>query len=248
MMRALIADDEPLLRADLKKRLARLWPELVICAEAADGNAALDAFERERPEVAFLDIRMPGRTGLEVAEALAGRCHIVFITAYDRHAVEAFERGAHDYLVKPVSDTRLQSMIARMKERTGERPPGVDELVRELSARLAPRREFLRWIKASQGKALKLLPIEEVLFFHADDKYTRVVTSEGESLIRKPIKELIDELDPERFWQVHRSTVVNALAVAGVTRDDVGKLHIKLKGSTEAIEVSRTYAHLFRQM
>ena len=247
-MRALIADDEPLLRADLKNRLARLWPELVICAEAADGNAALDAFERERPDIAFLDIRMPGRTGLEVAEALAGRCHLVFITAYDRHAVEAFERGAHDYLVKPVSDHRLQSMIARMKERTGERPPGVDQLVRELSARLAPRREFLRWIKASQGKALKLLPIEEVLFFHADDKYTRVVTPEGESLIRKPIKELIDELDPERFWQVHRSTVVNAGAVAGVTRDEVGRLHIKLKGSTEAIEVSRSYAHLFRQM
>jgi len=247
-MRALIADDEPLLRADLKKRLARLWPELVICAEAADGDAAVDAFERERPDIAFLDIRMPGRTGLEVAQEIGGRCHLVFVTAFDRHAVEAFERGAHDYLVKPVSDVRLQSMIARIKERTDDRSPRIEDLVRELSARLAPRREFLRWIKASQGKSLKLVPIEEVLFFHADDKYTRVVTPEGESLIRKPIKELIDELDPERFWQVHRSTVVNAGAVAGVTRDEGGRLHIKLKGSSEPIEVSRSYAHLFRQM
>ena len=247
-MRALIADDEQLLRADLKNRLARLWPELKVCAEAADGNAALEAFERERPEIAFLDIRMPGRTGLEVARVLSGRCHVVFITAYDRHAVEAFERGAHDYLVKPVSDSRLESMIARMKERTGDRSREIEELVRELSARLAPRREFLRWIKASQGKALKLVPIEEVLFFHSDDKYTRVVTTAGESLIRKPIKDLIDELDPERFWQVHRSTLVNAVAIAGVTRDAVGRLYVRLKGSPETIEVSRSYAHLFRQM
>lgn len=248
MTRALIADDEPLLRADLRSRLARLWPELVICAEAADGNAALEALDRERPDIAFLDIRMPGRTGLEVAREVAGRCHLVFITAYDRHAVEAFERGAHDYLVKPVSDARLQAMVARLKERLGSPPVKLDALLRELSKHLLPRREFLRWIKASHGNALKLVPIEEVLFFHADDKYTRVITAAGESLIRKPIKELTEELDPERFWQIHRSTVVNASAIAGVTRDAVGRIRVRIKGASENLEVSRSYAHLFRQM
>ena len=247
-MRALIADDEPLLRADLKTRLGRLWPELAICAEAADGNAALEAFERERPDLAFLDIRMPGRSGLEVAAAISGRCHIVFVTAYDLHAVEAFERGAHDYVVKPVSDARLQTMVARLRERIAGPPPQLDALLRELSARLPARREFLRWIKASQGNALKLVPIEQVLFFHADDKYTRVVTAEGESLIRKPIRELTDELDPEQFWQIHRSTVVNAAAIAGVTRDSVGRIRVKVKGASDSLEVSRSFAHLFRQM
>ena len=247
-MRALIADDEPLLRADLKNRLGRLWPELVICAELADGNAALAAFERDRPDIAFLDIRMPGRSGLEVAEAIAGRCHVVFVTAYDKHAVEAFERGAHDYVVKPVADARLQAMVTRLKQRIAEPPPQLDALLRELSVRLPQRREFLRWIKASQGSALKLFPIEQVLFFHADDKYTRVVTVDGESLIRKPIKELTDELDPEQFWQVHRSTVVNAKAIAGVTRDGDGRIRVKVKGASESLEVSRSFAHLFRQM
>ena len=247
-MRALIADDDPLLRADLKSRLGRLWPELVICAEAADGNAALEAVDRERPDIAFLDIRMPGRSGLEVAEAIAGRCHIVFVTAYDKHAVEAFERGAHDYVVKPVSDDRLRTMVARLQERTAGPPQQIDALLRELSVRLPPRREFLRWIKASHGSALKLVPIEQVLFFHADDKYTRVVTVEGESLIRKPIRELTDELDPEQFWQIHRSTVVNAKAIAGVTRDSVGRIRVKVKGASDSLEVSRSFARLFRQM
>lgn len=247
-MRALIADDEPLLRADLKTRLGRFWPELTICAEAADGNAALQAFERERPDLAFLDIRMPGRSGLEVAAAIAGRCHIVFVTAYDLHAVEAFERGAHDYVVKPVTDARLQTMVARLQERIAGPPPQLDALLRELSAKLPARREYLRWIKASQGSALKLVPIEQVLFFNADDKYTRVVAAEGESLIRKPIRELTDELDPGQFWQIHRSTIVNAQAIAGVTRDDVGRIRVKLKGATETLEVSRSFAHLFRQM
>lgn len=247
-MRALIADDEPLLRADLKNRLGRLWPELLVCAEAADGNAALEAFERERPDIAFLDIRMPGRSGLEVAEAIAERCHIVFVTAFDKHAVEAFERGAHDYVVKPISDARLQTMVARLKERTAGPPPQLDALLRELSARLPSRREYLRWIKASHGSALKLLEIEQVLFFDADEKYTRVVTTEGESLIRKPIKELIEELDPEQFWQIHRATIVNAKAIAGVTRDSVGRIQIKIKGAPDQLEVSRSFAHLFRQM
>jgi len=248
LTRALIADDEPLLRADLRHRLARLWPELDICAEAADGIAALDAFGREQPDIAFLDIRMPGRSGLEVAAAISGRCHIVFITAYDKHAVEAFERGAHDYVVKPVSDARLESMVARLKQRIAGPPPQLDALLRDLSKRLAPKREFLRWIKASQGSALKLVAIEDVLFFDADEKYTRVVTSAGESLIRKPIRELADELDPEQFWQIHRSTIVNAKAIAGVTRDSVGRIRVKIAGAPDSLEVSRSFAHLFRQM
>lgn len=247
-MRALIADDEPLLRADLKSRLGRAWPELVICAEAADGNAALAAFERERPDFAFLDIRMPGRSGLEVAQAIAGRCHIVFVTAFDQHAVEAFERGAHDYLVKPVSDERFEAMVARLKARTAGPPPQLDALLRELAARLPAQREFLRWIKASHGSALKLVAVEQVLFFNADEKYTRVVTAEGESLIRKPIRELVDELDPRLFWQIHRSTIVNARAIAGVTRDDAGHIRVRMKGAPDSLEVSRSFAHLFRQM
>jgi len=162
--------------------------------------------------------------------------------------VEAFERGAHDYVVKPVTDARLQTMVARLKERTAGPPKQLDALLRELSARLSPRREYLRWIKASHGSALKLVAIEQVLFFHADDKYTRVVTAEGESLIRKPIRELIDELDPEQFWQIHRATVVNAKAIAGVARDSVGKIQVKIKGAPDCLEVSRSFAHLFRQM
>ena len=248
MIKALIADDEPLLRADLKQRLSRLWPELVICAESGDGIAALDAFERERPQIVFLDIRMPGKTGLEVAVALAGRCHIVFVTAYERHAVEAFERGAVDYLVKPVVDARMQTMVARLKERRADAPLDLEGLLQELKAQLGPKHEFLRWIRASHGNALRLIAVDDVLFFHADEKYTRVVTAEGESLIRKPIKELAEELDPEQFWQIHRATLISAAAIAGVTRDEVGRLQVQVNGSRERLDVSRGYAHLFKQM
>lgn len=248
MIKALIADDERLLRADLKQCLSRLWPELVVCAEADDGIAALEAFERERPQIVFLDIRMPGKTGLEVAGALAGRCHIVFVTAYDHFAVEAFERGAIDYLVKPVVDARMQTMIDRLKARHAGPPPDLGALLRELRTQLEPKREFLRWIRASQGNALRLIPIDDVLFFHADEKYTRVVTTDGESLIRKPIKELVDELDPEKFWQIHRATLVNAGAVAKVVRDEAGHTLVQVNGSREKLEVSRGYAHLFKQM
>ncbi len=247
-MRALIADDEPLLRADLKNRLARAWPELVVGAEASDGIAALEAFERERPEIVFLDIQMPGKTGIEVARAIAGRCHVVFVTAFDQYAVEAFERGAIDYLVKPVSDARLDTMVGRLRERLSGPLPGLDALLRELAERFPPRREYLRWIKASHGDALRLVPVEEVLFFRADEKYTRVVTAGGESLIRKPIKELLEELDPQHFWQIHRATLVNAMTIAGVSRDEAGRLHVKVTGSQEKLEVSRAYAPLFRQM
>lgn len=248
MIKALIADDEPLLRADLKQRLSHLWPELVICAEADDGVAAIDAFERERPQIVFLDVRMPGKTGLEVADALAGKCHIVFVTAFDRYAVEAFERGAIDYLVKPIVDSRMQTMVQRLKERRAEAPSDLFALLQELKGQLGPKREFLRWIRASHGSALRLIPIGDVLFFHADEKYTRVVTAEGESLIRKPIKELVDELDPEHFWQIHRATLVSARAIAGVVRDGAGHLFVQVSGAREKLEVSRGYVHLFRQM
>jgi DNA-binding LytR/AlgR family response regulator len=247
-MRALIADDEPLLRADLRTRLGRLWPELTICAEVADGHAAVEAIDRDRPDIAFLDIRMPGRTGLEVAAAAAGRCHIVFVTAYDQFAVQAFERGAHDYLVKPVTDERMRAMVARLRERAGVPPAQVEDLLRELSRHVTPRRDYLRWIKASHGSQLKLVAVEDILFFHADDKYTRVVTAAGESLIRKPIKELVEELDPAQFWQIHRATLVNASAIGAVTRDEAGRIHVRVKGVPEKLEASRSYAHLFRQM
>jgi DNA-binding LytR/AlgR family response regulator len=196
----------------------------------------------------FLDIQMPEMTGVEVARLVRGRCHVVFVTAYDEYAVQAFETGAADYLLKPATDERLALTIERLKGRLASPPADLEAVLATLAERLHGRQERLQWIKAAIGQNLRLIPVAEVLFFQSDEKYTRVVTAETEALIKTPIRELLDGLDPEVFWQIHRSTLVNAGAIAGVTRDFRGQAHVKIKGKDESLVVSRIYSHLFKQM
>ena len=243
---ALIAEDEPMLRAQLHARLAAAWPELVVVAEAENGEQALALQHELKPDIAFLDIRMPVKSGLEVAEALAGSCHIVFVTAYDQYAVAAFEQGAVDYVLKPVTHERIAKVVERLQHRLDRAPADLATVLAQLNAReaMGP----LRWIRASLGPSMRLIPVDEVVYFHAEDKYTKVVTAEGEALIRKTIKDLFDELDGEQFWQVHRGTIVNLRAIARVDRDYRDQPLITLKSRPEKITVSRTFAHLFKAM
>ena len=246
---AVIADDEPLLRAQLRSRLTRLWPGLDVVHEMENGRGIEDVVARHAPAVFFLDIHMPGVNGLEAARSIGKRAHIVFVTAYDQYAIEAFERGAVDYVLKPFNEDRLALTVARLRERLGTRPADLDTLIDSLVERLAPKAaEHLRWIKASIGSNVRLIPVEEVLFFQSDEKYTRVVTCEGESLIRKPIRELLDELDPRRFWQIHRATIVNVDHIASVRRGLKDQAEISLRDHAETLTVSRAFTHLFKQM
>jgi len=265
MPTAMIADDEPLLRSQLRARLATLWPELVIASEAGNGLEALAAFDRDAdrdpPDLCFLDIHMPGLSGLEVARRIresarenaretAGRVpHLVFITAFDQHAVEAFEHGAIDYVLKPFDTERLTDTVERLKDRlasgTPSSPASEFDALTLLAARLAKlepaRRATLQWIKASVGSTVRLIPVEDVQYFHADDKYTRVITPDGEALIRKPIKELVAELDPARFWQVHRATIVNVDHIASVKRGLKDQAEISFRDHAETLVVSRAF-------
>jgi DNA-binding LytR/AlgR family response regulator len=244
---AIIAEDEPLLRAQLRELLTTVWPQLSILAEAPDGVQALRALEEHHPDVLFLDIQMPGLTGIELARHASGRHHVVFVTAYDQYAVAAFEEGAVDYLVKPLNAARLAVACERIRKRLAAAPPDLQNLVAALAARsTAP--AHLRWINASIGNEVKLITVDEICYFQSDAKYTRAVTAAAESLIRKPIKELVQELDPELFWQIHRSTIVNVNAISGVSRDFAGRLLVKLKNRKEALAVSQPFTHRFRQM
>jgi DNA-binding LytR/AlgR family response regulator len=247
---AIVAEDEAPLREQLLEQLLALWPELQIVGAAGDGIEALRLLEQRRPDILFLDIQMPGASGQEVARAAAGRCHIVFVTAFDQHAVEAFEQGAVDYVLKPVLPARLFATVSRLKERLHAGPPRSEavEAVIERLGMPSSARPALRWINASVGQNLRVITVDEVLYFQADNKYTRVVTDQGEALIRKPLKELLDELDPQQFWQIHRSTLVNAAAIDRIARDMRGRMLIHVKGRTDTLLVSDTYAHLFRQM
>ena len=245
MPTAVIAEDEPLLRAQLKSRLAQAWPELAIVAEAGNGEEAQRLIDAHAPDVVFLDIRMPVRSGIDVARALSGRIHVVFVTAYDEYAVAAFEEGAADYVLKPVTAERLARVVARLKPRVAAPPLPIAELL----ARLAERDGGpLRWIRASLGAAMQLIPTEDVIYFQAEDKYTKVVTAGAEALIRKPIKELYDELDPEAFWQIHRGTIVNLRAILRVERDWRDQPVILLRQRPEKLTVSRTFASRFKAM
>ena len=226
--RALIADDEDLPRAELRRMLAQTWPALQIVAECEHGPAAIEALDAHAPDVAFLDIRMPGRSGLDVARAASGRCHTVFTTAYDSHAVAAFEAGAVDYLLKPIATDRLAHSVHR------------------LQGKAAPQR--LRWVSASVGETIKLFSIDEVLFFQSDEKYTRVVTAHDEAHIRKPLKEIADGLDPEKFGQVHRGLMVRATAIARAQRDELGRITLHLKQHPERLAVSQAWAWRFKPM
>src|SRR3989440_4279684 len=254
MTRALIADDEPLMREQLRARLFELWPELEIVAEAKNGVEAVEQVAALRPEIVFLDIRMPAKTGIEAAReivALDGRPpEIVFVTAYDQYAIDAFQQGVIDYVLKPAERERLGVTVERLRKRLAEPSPSSDALQQAL-ARLAEKLEpasRLEWIQASVGNQIQMIPIDEVLFFVSDEKYTRVQTAQQEALIRKPIKELIAELDPQQFWQIHRSTLINAQAIAGIVRDERGRQLVAIKGRPEKLEVSRSFAHLFKGM
>ena len=257
-IRAVIADDERLMREQLRARLAEVWPELEIVAEAKNGREAVEAVATHRPDLAFLDIRMPGMTGVEAAREIGDACHVVFITAYSEYAVEAFEQGAVDYVLKPADSERLAVTVARLKKRLGAKPADLGALLEKLAASLelpadasrsALRKEqYLQWIQASMGQQIRMIPVAEVLFFTSDEKYTRVQTETYEALIRKPIKELVEELDPEHFWQIHRATIVNVKAIAGITRDLRGRQLVQLKNYPQKLEVSRNFTHLFRQM
>ncbi len=256
-MRAIIADDEPLLAKHLKARLAALWPQLEVAGVAANGIEARDMIEGLRPDIAFLDIRMPGLTGLEVVQALSpdarSACRVVFVTAYDEFAVQAFEREAVDYLLKPVADDRLQSAIERL-QRAASAPEGMqsgaqtDDLLQRLQALLPKLAEHLRWVRASVGNDVRLVATDEICYFQATDKYTAVLTADAELLIRTSIKELIEQLDPEQFWQVHRGTLVNVKQIVSARHDAFGRVSLKLRDRKEAVAVSRGHAHLFRQM
>ena len=268
--RAVLADDERLMRDQLRARLGEVWPELQIVAEAKNGIEAVKLVAEHKPDLVFLDIRMPGMSGVEAAREIAQLpddgewpgCEIVFITAYDQYAVEAFEQGVVDYVLKPAERERLTVTVERIKKRLAQRDadagsdpddapaaPRMQQLLHRLAQQLKPAgTQPLKWIQASVGQAIQMIPVDEVLFFISDEKYTRVQTATLEALIRKPIKELVDELDPEQFWQIHRSTLVNTKAIAGVTRDMRGRQMVGVKGLTEKLEVSRSYTHLFKGM
>jgi len=245
---AIIAEDEPLLRGELKDALAELWPEVDIKAEVENGIQAIRALETYEPDILFLDIQMPGMTGLDVARVASGRCHVVFVTAYDHYAVAAFEQGVVDYVMKPFSTARLATAIGRVRERMKGVPANLERLLKTQGEQSRRPGQFLRWISVGEGKTVRLITIDEICYFQADNKYTMVVTASTQSLINKTIKELVDELDPEIFFQIHRGTVVNVNAIAAVHRDLHGRLEIRLKQRKETLPVSASFAHLFRQM
>lgn len=251
---ALIADDEPLLREHLRSQLACLWPELVIVAEARNGGEAVELFDVHEPAIVFLDVHMPGMNGIEAARALARRAQIVFITAYEHYAVQAFDQGAIDYLVKPLDSVRLADTVTRLQQRACLVPRadlGFDALLERMAQELRQRRAprcWLQWIRASIGSKIRLIPVDQVAYMRADGKYTLVAWEEGQVLIRKSIRELADELDPERFVQIHRCAIVNLHHVKEVVRSLNETADVHLHGSSEVLPVSRSYLHHFRQM
>jgi DNA-binding LytR/AlgR family response regulator len=243
-----IAEDEPLLADELTEHLAALWPALQIVARAGDGVAALHAVEIHAPDFAFLDIQMPRLTGLDVARQIAGRCHVVFITAFDQHALGAFEAGAIDYVMKPLELARLLTTVQRLKARVQQPPTDLSQIPGLADAGSPAAARFLQWIRVSRGSAVRLLTVEEICYVKADSKYTLVVSADSESLIKKTIKELAAELDPNMFWQIHRSVIVNVRAIDSVVRSGSSDLAVRLKQRNETLAVSEPHHHLFRQM
>ncbi len=249
---ALIVDDEAPMRDQLRARLHEVWPALTIVAEAANGVDAVTMAKQHQPDIVFLDIRMPGQSGIEAARHLYSQCHIVFVTAYDQYALDAFEQGAMDYLLKPVMAERLRLTCERLRQRLTRAPQNIGEQLQQLAALLErggeKKPEYLRWIQAQVGNSLRMISTKEVLFFRSDEKYTVVQTAQAEMLIRKTLKELADELDPNEFWRIHRSTLVRVDAIAEVTRDERGRQMLKVRNFPAQLEVSRNHAHLFQQM
>lgn len=251
-VRAIIADDEEQLVIYLESMLARIWPALRVCGRAGNGNEALALIDAEAPDIAFLDIKMPGLSGMEVAARCGGATRVVFITAFNQYAVDAFENEAMDYLLKPVTEARLEKTVTRLKKQLKKNTPPselkgvIEEVIRAVGQPASA--SYLKWIKAQHRDSIRLIYVDDVLFFKSSAKYTTVLTAEGESLIKKPIKELSEELDPETFWRIHRGTIINAGCIDKVSHSLTGRLAVKLKGSSEILTVSRSYAHLFKQM
>jgi DNA-binding LytR/AlgR family response regulator len=256
---AIIADDEKELRLYLKTKLNQIWPELIISGEAENGIEAVKLAKEHKPDIAFLDIKMPGKSGLEAAEEINTICKIVFITAYDQYAVDAFENEAIDYILKPVENIRLEKTVSRLKERfalennksnaTNE-SENITRILKQFSKNIPKQQEnkYLQWIRAQHGDTIRLISIDEICIFKAVDKYTAVISKGQEHLIRKTIKELEQELDPEKFWKIHRSTIVKVSAITKVSRSITGRYIIKIAEHEEPLTVSRSYIHLFKQM
>ncbi|MDB5959449.1 MAG: DNA-binding response regulator [Massilia sp.] len=241
------------MRDQLRMRLGQVWPELDIVGEAKNGEEAVELVRQLKPDLTFLDIRMPGTNGMDAARQIGNQSSIVFVTAYDQYAVEAFERGAVDYVLKPPEQERLQVTVERLKERLGQPKAMVNDSVTQMLSQLAekmaaPKPTYLQWIQASIGQDLRMIPVEDILFFRSDEKYTCVQTEKFEALIRKPVRDLAEELDPALFWQIHRATLVNVNAIEGVTRDLRGRHLVMIKGKSDKLEVSRSFLHLFKQM
>ena len=246
-VRILIAEDEPLMRERLLDMLPAAWPEAEVVQVAENGNDAWDGFLEHEPAVVFLDIRMPGLSGLEVAARIGAHAHVVFLTAFDQYAVDAFEAGAVDYLLKPVQPQRLAKAVERVRARLQGAPADLAALLGKLHAAMpAPAQEKLKWIKATVGRQIKLIDVDDVLFFQSDTKYTRVVLAGAEALVRIALKDLVSSLDPDKFWQIHRGTMVNVKAIAAAERIDAERMQVLLKGSDEKLPVSRAFTHLFR--
>lgn len=245
---ALIADDEPELIRHLEQMLGRAWPELTVVARARDGLEALEGLHRHRPDVAFLDIRMPGLDGMAVAERLGSDCQLVFVTAYDEYAVDAFEREALDYLLKPVQPARLEQTVRRLRASLGAPAPDWREVLHRLEGQLGAGERYLSWLRIGHGDEVRILPVDEVVYFQAGDKYTSAFTAEGEHLLRTPLRELEGRLDPEQFWRVHRRSLVNMAEVAAAEREFAGRLLLRFRSRPETVRVSRRYAHRFRQL
>lgn len=246
-MRAIIADDEHHLAEDLRRRLTQLWPELKMIAVVHDGVAAERALTELKPDIAFLDIRMPGQSGLDAARAASMSTRLVFVTAFDDHAVQAFEQAAVDYLLKPVSDERLERCVERLQQGSLFAPDAMMTRLQKLLA-TSVKPEPLRWLRIQVGQTVRMVAVEEVCYFQSSDKYTTVLTRDAELLLRTPLKDLIEQLAPDQFWQVHRGTVVNVKQIVSAHHDLLGKVSLSLKDRVERVAVSRSYAHLFKQM
>ena len=246
--RAILVEDEVTLRQQLEELLAAIWPELEIVASVGDGVQALAALEQHRPDLMFLDVEMPEMSGIDVARHASGKCHVAFVTAYSAYATQAFDAGAVDYVLKPISRERLAVACKRLQERLASVPADLEQVLAQLAARVAKAKPYLRWITASRGANIRMITIEEVCYFQADTKYTLVALADGESLIHIAIRDLLEQLDPQMFWQIHRSTIVNVQEIETIGRDATGHVSVRMKRRAEPLRVSQQFAYRFRQM